>query len=127
MPLDPVDYVVDLGDDLVGSSITIVAWVISLWFELGGTAILYHLPESRRIGQMVVASLHSVAGHLQVLTGVVMNAVESFVVRCVVGSLLLLVRRSPEQKDTGQAKLPPKHHVNRRRACGLVGRSSVGQ
>ena len=42
----------------------------------------------------------------------------------IVGRRLFLVRESPEQQFTGQAKLPPDN-VGGRHAGGVMGRSSV--
>jgi hypothetical protein len=104
MSLDLADHIIDLGDHL--------AWAFPGWLELRwlsygpGWAVqpdLLSFLESHGIDQAVVAGLHLVTGHLQMLSGIIMDVTQSIhKVQHIVNHRLLLVRGSSKQRTTGQ-------------------------
>jgi hypothetical protein len=64
---------------------------------------LVSFQESLGIGQAVIVGLHPVTGHIQMLTGIMVDIMQSIhEVRHIVSHRLLLVAGSPEQQVTEQ-------------------------
>jgi hypothetical protein len=104
MPLDPEHHVVEPGDRF--------ALPFPVWLQHGnysgqGRAVQSDCSPSwnpAEFFQAVVAGFHPLTGHLQVLTGVVVDVTLPISeIHNVVGRTLLFVGVSPEQQVTRQA------------------------